>query len=440
MSNIAIKPRTLTGIKRLANSLKRERNVKHHGALDLAAQAAGFQNFRHAQKSLPVALQCSSKTEVPLYITVYWRDSDGSKGRETLLMRLTSPWLDIVSKAELRRHRALSAFRGDATDHLEARDDIHSQYEARKAVCAAARAMQFIDATRLRPMNKPYPEFSRAVPDLPGRDHTSLWTDPNGQILIVDEPYQSAVGGLRAERKAWATQHGFSAATSRWPGLYYPDSCSMDLFSHVEDGVPLAPLLMVLDNLPRPPVADEWTGVSAPYSPVFLSPDRVVRGKKKSERRDPRAALRPYRDTIGYVPMFSHAQRRPSTRMPIEAHEEIGRLLKSVYDATYSRRGVHNRVDSVRCTLDDWLQREYNDRELPNERFHNVYYGSQGAPASRGLIRIDRQAHLDKIDKVSKILKRHYPDCVPIHSLQRKLELARHSLKAWKVGRNHTRA
>jgi hypothetical protein len=45
-------PTTLPGIKRAAKAIKRERGISHVEALDVAAQAAGYQNFRHARNSL----------------------------------------------------------------------------------------------------------------------------------------------------------------------------------------------------------------------------------------------------------------------------------------------------------------------------------------------------------------------------------------------------
>ncbi|WBX93096.1 hypothetical protein [Pseudoxanthomonas mexicana] len=42
----------MEGIKRLAKSIKREKNLTHAKALDQAAQAAGFEDFQHAHKTL----------------------------------------------------------------------------------------------------------------------------------------------------------------------------------------------------------------------------------------------------------------------------------------------------------------------------------------------------------------------------------------------------
>lgn len=61
MSKI-VNPSTMEGIKRLAKSLKREKNISHTEALDQAAQAAGFQDFRHAQTTLSQADSATRRT------------------------------------------------------------------------------------------------------------------------------------------------------------------------------------------------------------------------------------------------------------------------------------------------------------------------------------------------------------------------------------------
>jgi hypothetical protein len=45
-------PTTMVGIKRLAKAIKREREIPHHLALDIASQKAGYRDFRDAQKVL----------------------------------------------------------------------------------------------------------------------------------------------------------------------------------------------------------------------------------------------------------------------------------------------------------------------------------------------------------------------------------------------------
>ncbi|NWD74044.1 MULTISPECIES: hypothetical protein [Pseudomonas] len=45
-------PTTIVGIKRLAKAIKREREVAHRLALDIAAQKAGYRDYSHALKVL----------------------------------------------------------------------------------------------------------------------------------------------------------------------------------------------------------------------------------------------------------------------------------------------------------------------------------------------------------------------------------------------------
>lgn len=52
MDSKQIVPTTIEGIKRLANTFRKENPITHSQALNFAARAAGYENFRHAQKHL----------------------------------------------------------------------------------------------------------------------------------------------------------------------------------------------------------------------------------------------------------------------------------------------------------------------------------------------------------------------------------------------------
>lgn len=86
MTSTAIHPSSLGGIKRLATFIKREHQIPHTKALDVAAVRAGFTNFRHAQNQLAhrVPTRRANAVERPFWITAYWRDKEGRAGRETL--------------------------------------------------------------------------------------------------------------------------------------------------------------------------------------------------------------------------------------------------------------------------------------------------------------------------------------------------------------------
>lgn len=162
MSSEAIRPSTLDGIKRLANSIKVERGIKHIPALEVAAQLAGFQNLKHAQNVLKNGgNRPNARPGHRVYLTVYWRDKESdTRGRETLAIWLGTLWSDLITPAQLDHHRALTHFQPEGPDHLARRDMVQSQAQARRAICAAARTLQFMDTTKLR-SSKSQPRISR---------------------------------------------------------------------------------------------------------------------------------------------------------------------------------------------------------------------------------------------------------------------------------------
>lgn len=69
MNTASIKPLSVNGIKQLAKKISREQNITHTDALNLASRQAGYENFVHAKRQLPVA---SAPRGFPVYISVHW--------------------------------------------------------------------------------------------------------------------------------------------------------------------------------------------------------------------------------------------------------------------------------------------------------------------------------------------------------------------------------
>ncbi|KVN38427.1 hypothetical protein WT11_05850 [Burkholderia stagnalis] len=440
MSSEAIRPSTLDGIKRLAKSLKIERGIQHTQALDAAAQAAGFQNFRHAGN----VLRATPKTERSrpgrrVFLTSYWKDREGGgTGRETLSIWLSVLWGDLITPLQLQNHRALADFRAEGPDHLAREHLQSSQSAARRAVCAAARALHFMDATKLRPSKS----HSRAFPGgrssnaIPGRDHYSIWYDPQAKrYLFADEPYEKAVESKGQEREAWAKQHGFAVVKPEWAGMYAPDVGSrLYLIADETKGIPLQPVAAALDKLPPPIVEAAWDGESVPMTPFFVSPGAIAKVAASAAAKDkPKTPGKQsgQRSSVGYVQTFVGPQRRPKGRMSIEAHAQVGHLLKSVLMDTYHRKGVYNRINAIRSELDEWTQREYNRAELPNEQFFDLYYHESGSTFSRVLAETERERHVQSLTQAKKLLGEHYPDCPPLRVLLKKVDAAVKSLQDW---------
>jgi hypothetical protein len=286
MSTINIKPTTLVGIKRLANSIKKEQGISHAQALNSSAIQSGFENFKHAQNALESTTQ--QPPENIVYLTRSWKDKKtGEKGIELLTVLLDEPWGNFVTAAQLKFNRGLGDFYAGIPDHFDHRYLADSQSSARQSLCVAARNLQFMNATKLRPNNsfRIYPKGSPRYA-VPGQDHYSGWYDSKSKrYLFVDEPYAAAVANMKSEREIWAKLYNQEVALSPWAGMYNPDGGSrMFLISDKNKGVPIKPLLEVLTQLPPPITLDNWNGESRPYLPMFFSPgalekDRITRAK-----------------------------------------------------------------------------------------------------------------------------------------------------------------
>jgi hypothetical protein len=442
MSNESIRPSSLKGISRLATSIKREKGITHLQAMDEAARRAGFQNLRHAQKSLKGRIATGSSPGFRIFLTAYWRDNQaGTSGRETLAIELSAPWTDLLTSAELRSARGLGAFRPEGPDHLAARHVLRSQNGAREAVCHAARTLQFVAATRLRPSSG----YTRAYPKgnsenrVPGQDHVCVWFDDQKRYLIADEPYEPAAQRSRAKRDAWCLSNGYAELKSPWPGMHYPkgeDGTRLYLLSNRSNGVPLETIVAALDRLPAPYSASDWAGESAPRLPYFMSPGTIAKAEaeaaaKEKAKQAPRKPSGPS-NTVGYIWTLVGPSRRPNARMPLDAHAEVGRLLKSVLAVAHHRKGVYSRVDAIRSELDEWAQREYNRAELSDDRFFGLYYREAPPPTfPRSLSPQERTCHANSLVAVKETLAKHYPDCAPVRSMLKRADAAIASLQSW---------
>jgi hypothetical protein len=432
MSADTIRPSTLDGIKRYAKTLKAEHGVIHAKALDLAAVAGGFQNYTHARRRLEGA-----DPKVPehvAYISVPWRVRETKEsGQEILAVRLRAPLKALVKPAHLTSARHFGTFKFVADDHLDHQNLVSSQSDARRRACAAARTLAFMEATGLRPSagrSRAYPrgDFANAMPN---KDHYSEWYHPPSKAYVfADEPYRRAVENLADERAAWAERHGWVIGRATWAGMYNPDGgCELYLAADKAKGFDLDAAIAALNVLPAPYVEAHWDGRSEPMFPPFASPAReaAVAIPKPPKPRGPRLP----NATVGYRPMLARSERRrPAKRMPIEAHAEVGRLLKSVIADFPTKKRVSNGLGVVRCELDDWVQCEYSREELSNEVFFDLYYHEAVVlPDSlTGAARVAR--HLADLTEAKRLLSTHYADCAPVRALLKSIDKAMQALGA----------
>lgn len=425
MSSILVTPSTIQGIKRLSKSIGRDQKVTHSKALDIAAQRAGFSSFRHAKNHLGTDSRSQTQREVaifPMWITAYWRDKESRSGRETVCVSCRLPWGSVLKKSELSAARGLRGFRVDAADHLESRMDMVDQDAARREVCEAARTLQFMEITGLRPLTGQVYQLTRGAEKLPRRDHASAWRDPYTQaIVVVDEPYSTSIEGLLEERAPWAKSASAAIDATSWPGMYVPGASTMFLTSLDGREELLVSLRKQLDAASPPIDAEKWIGESASYEPLFISPARAESGRSKRGRPKPlyRGLVR--NNAVVYGHVFSGGAWRPNARMPLDGHREAANLLQELLEQGGFRSQAYTRLNHVRSELDEWVQREYtSEDELSNEAFHNLYYHafmSTGLTATEALLR------------VAELIRPHYPDCVPRRDLLRSLAAARKDLE-----------
>lgn len=440
MSRSEVRPSTIPSVKRLAKRISRQDGITHSIALDQASKQAGFQNFRHARKIAP--MRRIETQEHVIYVSSYWRDEvSGTAGRESLVVKLQRPLVDIVSKNELSKHMVLPHFKFEGPDHLVRKSFLPSERRAREKVCETVRTLQFMDVTRLRPLAyrpQAFPEI-RENNRLPGMDHSQVWFDANAQKrLISDEPYPMSNETLE-ERSAWAAINGYRIVMPVWPGMYYPEGGSqLFLIAKEEDGTFLDDTVAALSRLPPPISAEDWSGDSTNVSPRFISPGRKLEidarksnAAEKQKRKPPSLVRRG--NTVAYNMMFVGEQRRPNARMPIETHLELGRMIKSILVATERRTGVFSRLNAVRSELDEWVQREYKRDELSDAQLSGMYFGEKTPMRFKVPNVLERNQFVTDIQNVEQSILSHYPDCRPRDLLLNKLQRARKSLAKWRV-------
>jgi hypothetical protein len=185
---------------------------------------------------------------------------------------LTKPLKDIITPS-LGNPFKLGGFGINAPDHLEHTDKFEfasasdNQDAARRHVCRAYNCLVFMDATNLC-LSKNHNSYWQFF--IPGCDHFSVWYDPKTKRdLIVDEPYESSIIRIQEERNARIEQLGYEMIKPSWAGMYEPGLGSrMYLISPKKNGVPLASIVDVLQNLPPPVSAQAWEGESVLMLPT----------------------------------------------------------------------------------------------------------------------------------------------------------------------------
>lgn len=424
MLNGNIRPSTLKGVKRLATQARKKHGIKHADALDLAAQVAGYSNYRHALRVLPLNERSSRHHTVLL--TAYWYDKDDHRvGRETLKVRLSKPILEICSRSNLKIVRGFGTMRMVATDHFVDDELSGSQSYARSVICKAERSVRFMEHTGLQPFRHRGTSYPGGLPKikLPNTDHASDWVDPtNGQFILVDEPYGNVPN--ENERQAWARQHGWLLRKSVWPGMYYPYDCDLYVATDGSRDYDFDMLMAKIDVIPDPITPENWTGDSVPSLDVFVSPAAKTPQDRRRARSKGTVMAEVSAKTIPYRSTFGNSERRPAGVMPIAAHIEAGRIIKAVMHSPNRPYSVYRRMSALRFTLENWLALEIGPGQLEGPEFFDVYYNDANSTGPYAEAAQSRSGLLRILGELKQKLQSAYPDCAPLRKQLHCIEMS----------------
>lgn len=416
----SVQPSTLAGISRLAKAIRKQDQITHLAALEIAAQRAGYQNYQHARHAL-------NRDQAPLpsqlvhsiYLSAYWRDTSTKprqSGLETIRIDLPRPLAEFLKRHQIHRARNLEGYFLASEDHLEMRSNLHSQEAARDFLHRAARSLQFIEATGLRPAaNRLQRKPMDQLDDLPNVDHGSRWISPAGDWLFLDEPYSPSL----TERAAWLANRGLHGAWPNWNGLHNPGQTHPHLTA--ANQTLLNQVISIVQALPSVIEGDwqQWPWISDGYSSQFISPARKASGNKRKPRAGTTYGWS--KNAYQYHTIEGHGSVwKPDQSMTLGNHvalsDELKRLCQSKLPIT-----AYNKILEVRSELENWLFTEATRAgHDATDAEHDVYYGGESPAGYK--TDMDRLAAMDR---VRATLTTSYPDCKPLRYLLKSLATAR---------------
>jgi hypothetical protein len=251
-------------------------------ALDQASVAAGYANYRDAQRRI-------NDSRIPtfeIYVTVNWRRRETREmGGETAVLSVSKPLDEIIKPPQYRIARNLGSMKRYASDQIAGEWLAETPEEARQVACSAARTLQFMDITGLRPSrsSRIFPRHDRRN-EPPFYDHGSDWYDPVARHhLITDEPYSDQ---LLTQREDWARQFGWQVGAPRWRGMHSPDGgCFLYVMADTSKGYSIQRVVDALNRAAPPIVPGSWNGISTSRHRRFVTPGTLTALDPNDSRR-----------------------------------------------------------------------------------------------------------------------------------------------------------
>lgn len=383
-------------VRRRAKAIKKQQGISHNEALEVAAREVGFASY-HA------------------FITT---EKTSASAHSVSLARFRA----LVQKEQL----VGVVPRGGASFDPET-GFLFSMDEPKDVIAVKERRV-------LRRL------FVQLHPDVP----LSLYEDrermkKQGRVLAEDRglPGPERVRGVELLFKAWYARSAESLLAKGYAGLKHPgfSEYARHLW-HVIKLDPVSPYWMdlggMLDNVFLP---------LGPHEPCRIRiRDNYWSPAESAQKRDrPRGVA--FNVIFGKNPRY-----RPPGAMALEDHRQCARILKRLYHLSEFRSGVKNRIDAIRSTLDDWIQREYDYDRLPNKNFHEDYYYGRHFENVRPLEELtaeDAKRFVEQLAVVEWIVRDAYVDCRPRDELLRDLHQCRGAVDRWyltslRKGRPHT--
>jgi hypothetical protein len=250
-------PSSIPSIKRLARAIQASDRCKYAQALEIAAQTAGHSTFHAAMSAAQTAPPLPRHS---ISIINRWRDTRAQEmGTVELEMTISQPLTSLVKPHQMVGRLGGYQLMGDKT--LVGKDVIHAAESTAKWFSAkAGRAVQFMDATGLKPSKK----YRFVWPDddtnnrIPGADHYVVWYDPERKkYVITDEPYHGSIRRNDHERTAWCRKHGYDLQPVDWAGMHNPSPDNIGgtvlyLIAKETDNIPLQQLAEKANALCKP--------------------------------------------------------------------------------------------------------------------------------------------------------------------------------------------
>lgn len=208
---------TLAGLKSLAKKLKREHELPHHQALDLAARLGNYECYASARKHLPDA---SFEKFAVSICQNWWGHASKDGGTAEISIDLKHPLNELVRQHHLVGYLGSSKLRSGGI--VERIGDQQDASQAQWFIARIARAIQFMDATGLKPSRsrKCYP---RGLWDArpPIADHDHCWFDPEAKVHVLStEPYPGRSERRDADQLRWEQEYGWSTTLVDRESIY----------------------------------------------------------------------------------------------------------------------------------------------------------------------------------------------------------------------------